>query len=92
MLCLASSGATRKAAEELARLKLEPPPISLADPLGLDIATLNPRLLKDAAFAATGSARRTKLPMAAAAYEAVYNDAKRAGNRNAYYRVSTPPR
>jgi hypothetical protein len=86
VLSLASTGATRKAAEELVRLKLDPlPPISLADPLGLDIATLKPRLLKDAALAAPASTRATALSDAAAAYAAVYAGAKHAGNDEAYY-------
>jgi hypothetical protein len=45
VLCLASVGATRKAAEELLRLGLHPlPQIPHATQLGLDIATLRPRL------------------------------------------------
>jgi len=76
ILCLASTGATRKAAEELVRLGLDPAPgISLATRLGLDIAALKPRLLKDAALAATGSARAAALAEAAEAYESVYRKA-----------------
>jgi class 3 adenylate cyclase len=86
VLCLASTGATRKAEEELVRLKLDPlPHISLASQLGLDLATLKPRLLKDIALVTLGSARRDAFAIAAQGYEAVYVSAKRAGNKEAYY-------
>jgi class 3 adenylate cyclase len=86
VLCLASTGATERALEELIRFKLDPlPAISLADPLGLDIATLKPRLLKDAAPAVSGAARQAALAAAAASYEAVYIAARHAGNRESYY-------
>lgn len=86
VLCLASTGATRKAEEELARLKLDPlPHVSLATGLGLDLATLKPRLLKDAALVASGGERQRALAAAADAYAAVYAEAKRLGNKEAYY-------
>jgi class 3 adenylate cyclase len=86
VLCLASTGATRQAVEELARLGLDPvPDISPATGLGLDIAALKPRLLKDAALATTGRGRSAALAKAADAYEAVYRKAAQAGNREAYY-------
>ncbi|HTT80004.1 MAG TPA: adenylate/guanylate cyclase domain-containing protein [Stellaceae bacterium] len=86
VLCLASTGATTKAMEELVRLKLDPlPAISLADSLGLDVATLKPRLLKDAALAASGNERSAALAAAARAYEEVCAATRRAGNKGAYY-------
>jgi Adenylate and Guanylate cyclase catalytic domain len=86
VLCLASTGATQRATEELFRLGLDPlPNISVATQLGLDVATLKPRLLKDAALAKSGAARIDALAKAAEAYEAVYTEAKRAGNKEAYY-------
>jgi class 3 adenylate cyclase/tetratricopeptide (TPR) repeat protein len=86
VLCLASSGATSKAAEELVRLGLEPlPNISLATHLGLDLAALKPRLLKDAALATLGTSRTSALLKAAEAYAQVYEKAKQATNRDAYY-------
>src|SRR5271155_1594101 len=82
VLCLASTGATRKAEEEFVRLKLEAlPNISLADPLGLDIATLKPRLLKEAALVEPANTRQKALAVAADAYERVYEEAKHLGNR-----------
>ncbi|HWB49662.1 MAG TPA: adenylate/guanylate cyclase domain-containing protein [Stellaceae bacterium] len=86
VLCLASCGATRKAAEELVRLGLDRmPDLSLATPLGLDIAALRPRLLKDNALAAAEPERATAFSAAAQAYERVYREAKRAGSKEAYY-------
>jgi class 3 adenylate cyclase len=86
VLCLASTGATQKAAEELARLALDPlPAISLSDSLGLDIATLKPRLLKDAALTTAGGGRGAALAAAADAYETVYLAAEAAGNPETYY-------
>jgi hypothetical protein len=86
VLCLASTGALNKATEELVRLGLDPlPNVSLASPLGLDIAALKPRLLKDAALAASEGERSIAFGAAADAYQAVYVEAKRAGNKEAYY-------
>jgi class 3 adenylate cyclase len=87
VLCLASTGATRKATEELVRLGLDPLPLdlSLGTGLGLEIATLKPRLLKDVALTVNGSNRVMALVEAARAYEEVYRAAKTAGNSEAYY-------
>src|SRR5438093_3823197 len=86
VLCLASTGATQQAAEVFAELGLgRADDLSLASPLGLDIAALRPRLLKDAALAATGSSRAGMLAAAAEAYAALHRQAITASNPEAYY-------
>jgi class 3 adenylate cyclase len=57
----------------------------VASQLGLDIASLRPRLMKDEALAMAGSARRQALAAAAERYAEVYRDANAAGNPGAYY-------
>jgi class 3 adenylate cyclase len=89
VLCLASTGATHRARELSARLGLaDPDPKQLAglDPrLALDIQALGPRLDRDVALAARGSARRPLLLKAAAGYEAIYRQYLRTGLPDAYY-------
>src|SRR5439155_11161004 len=76
VLCLASTGARQQAAALLAELRLDRDAgASLATPLGLDIAALGPRLLKDEGLATTGGERTAKLAAAAAAYAALYRAA-----------------
>ncbi len=89
VLCLASTGATRRALDELAASgidRIAPEELAALPPaFALDLASLRPRLLKDAAVAARGPARRELLAAAAAAYEAPYRAARAAGLANAYY-------
>ena len=86
VLCLASTGATAQALGLLDRLELDRrPPASITEPMGLDIATLRPRLIKDAALAASGGERATLLAAAAEAYAEVYRRAREAGHPEAYY-------
>ncbi len=86
VLCLASTGARQQAAELLNELGLAlPSHLPLTTPLGLDIAALRPRLLKDAALAATGAGRAGLLAAAGTAYEELYRNALAAGNPEAYY-------
>jgi len=86
VLCLASSGATRQAFELLDGLDLEHGgEASPATAIGLDIATLRPRLMKDAALAAAKEDRPGLLDAAARAYRDVYHRAKAAANPEAYY-------
>ena len=80
VLCLASTGATRQSAELFDRLGLErAEKVSLATQLGLNIATLRPRLMKDTALATIGRDRKDAL----AATEAIPGLpwAKEAANR-----------
>jgi class 3 adenylate cyclase len=87
VLCLASTGATRKATDELSRNGLDPcpPELSSGTRLGMDVATLKPRLLKDAALAISGGDRTAALAATARAYEEVYRAARAAENTEAYY-------
>jgi class 3 adenylate cyclase len=88
VLCLASTGASSRAAEEFRHLNLDKiasggPGVSAR--LAFDIASLQARLLKDEAVATTGAARAAKLSEAADAYEAVYRAMLAAANAEAYY-------
>lgn len=86
VLCLASTGATAQAMHQLDHLGLEcHADASLAAPMALDIAALRPRLMKDAALAASGAERIRLLAAAAEAYVAVYRRAKAADHPEAYY-------
>lgn len=85
VLCLASTGARQKATQLLEGLLKRHSDISLTTPLGLDIAALRPRLLKDEAFATHGGDRIPRLTVAADAYAEVYRKAVAAGNPEAYY-------
>ncbi len=86
VLCLASTGARREATQLFDRLGLEGRgDIWLTTSLGLDIAALRPRLLKDEALAARGKDRAPRLAAAAEAYAEVYRKAVAAGNPEAYY-------
>ncbi|HEX3862088.1 MAG TPA: adenylate/guanylate cyclase domain-containing protein [Stellaceae bacterium] len=86
VLCLASTGARQQAADLFDEFRLwQPLRLSLATPLGLDIAALRPRLLKDAALAASGGERTALLAAAGAAYAGLYREALAAGNLDAYY-------
>src|SRR5690348_17408731 len=86
VLCLASTGATRKAGELYDELGLD----KVADlppdtPLALDLAALRPRLLKDTAIATEGDGRAPLLHAAATAYQDLYRKAKAGGNTESYY-------
>ena len=88
VLCLASTGASTRAAEEFRHLKLDQITQSSSDvpaSLVFDIASLEARLLKDDAVATSGPARVAKLTKAADAYEAVYRAMLDTGNAEAYY-------
>jgi hypothetical protein len=86
VLCLASTGATAQAFGLLDRLGLDRrAEAAISGPMGLQIATLRPRLMKDAALAASGEKRLALLAAAADAYAAVYHEAKKAGHAEAYY-------
>jgi class 3 adenylate cyclase len=86
VLCLASTGAHQQAAELMRELGLDRPAgISPATPLGLDVAALRPRLLKDEALAAGGAVRTAMFAAAGDAYDALYRTALAAGNPDAYY-------
>jgi class 3 adenylate cyclase len=86
VLCLASTGARQQAAQLFAELGLGGhDDIRLTTSLGLDIAALRPRLLKDEALAATGKDRARMLAAAAEAYAELYRKAIEVGNPDAYY-------
>jgi len=86
VLCLASTGATAQAVALLDRLGLDQRrEASLDGPLALDIATLRPRLMKDAALATSGAQRTALLAAAADAYSAIYQRAKEIAHPEAYY-------
>jgi class 3 adenylate cyclase len=89
VLCLASTGASARAAEEFRRLGLDRLAQSASPdipaPLAFEIASLAARLLKDEAIATTGPERARKLIEAVAAYEAVYRSMQAAGSRESYY-------
>ena len=81
VLCLASTGAWQQAAELMIELGLDRvSDLSPATPLGLDIAALRPRLLKDQALAARAADRAPLFANAAEAYEKLYRDALAVGN------------
>jgi class 3 adenylate cyclase len=86
VLCLASTGATRKAGELYDEFGLERvADLPLDTPLALDLAALRPRLLKDAAIATEGNGRAPLLHAAATAYQDLYRKAKASGNAESYY-------
>jgi hypothetical protein len=86
VLCLASTGATSQAAALFDKLRLDREADGALDtPLGLDIAALRSRLMKDEALAATGATRTAALAWAADDYARVYAKAAEAGNAEAYY-------
>src|ERR1700733_9005625 len=88
VLCLASTGASSRAAEEFRRLKLDQiaeHPSDISPLLAFDIASLEARLLKDEAVATSSPDRRSKLNAAADAYEAVYRSMRATGNPESYY-------
>ncbi|HEX3954443.1 MAG TPA: adenylate/guanylate cyclase domain-containing protein [Stellaceae bacterium] len=86
VLCLASTGAYQQASALFAELRLaEMVDVSAAVPLGLDVAALGARLVKDAALAAAGDLRTTLLTQAAEAYAGLYRQALASGNPEAYY-------
>ena len=84
VLCLASTGAAAKAAELLSELRIDEIR-DFSTQLGLDVACLRPRLMKDAALAMAGKERAVALAAAADRYAEVYRDARLAGNLGAYY-------
>jgi class 3 adenylate cyclase len=86
VLCLASTGARQEARQLFESLGLEGhDDIRLTTSLGLDIAALRPRLLKDEALATRGKDRAPRLAAAAEAYAEIYRQAVAAGNPEAYY-------
>jgi hypothetical protein len=80
VLALARSGAIERAVQELDASGLEPAARAAVLPPGLaeDVAVLRARLVKDAAFLATGPGRQRLLVQAAAEYERVYRRMGRA--------------
>lgn len=89
VLCLASTGAYARAAEEFRRLGLDKmvqkPPIHTSSSLIFNIASLHARLLKDEALATKGPARLAKLNTSANAYEAIYERMQCVGSGESYY-------
>lgn len=86
VLCLASTGARQQAGQLYDELGLDRHgDIWLTTSLGLDIAALRPRLLKDEALATHGNDRAKRLAAAGAAYARLYREAAAAGNPEAYY-------
>ena len=85
VLCLASTGASARAAEEFHTLGLDRLSSDAPPSLRFDIASLEARLLKDAATTAAGSERVAKLTAAADAYERVYRAMQAGGMSDAYY-------
>ena len=88
VLCLASTGASARAAEEFRRLDLHQigqQPSGTSASLAFDIASLEARLLKDSAVATSGPDRVAKLKQAGDAYETVYRGMLGVGNPEAYY-------
>lgn len=89
VLCLASTGARERAAEEFQRLGLENiaqnPTREIPASLACDIATLEARLLKDEAIATRGGGRGEKLTLAGDAYQATYRRMQNAGDPGSYY-------
>jgi len=86
VLCLASTGAANQAGALFDHFRLDQAIEDALDTgLALDIAALRSRLIKDEALAVTGSGRAAALAWAADAYARVYEQAKAAGNPEAYY-------
>jgi class 3 adenylate cyclase len=86
VLCLASTGATRQAAEKFAVLGLDAAGAGLpARGLAADIASLKARLAKDDALSCEGAERQVRLRLAAALYEAVFRRETAAASAEAYY-------
>ena len=89
VLCLASTGARGRAAEEFLRLglamDLQSRPRDVPASLAFDLANLQARLLKDEAIATVGPERGQRLATASHAYEAVYKRMEAAGDPNSYY-------
>jgi class 3 adenylate cyclase len=86
VLCLASTGARQQATQLFTELGLDDhSDIWLTTSLGLDIAALRPRLLKDQALATTGKDRVRLLEAAGEAYAELYRKAVEVGNPEAYY-------
>src|SRR5437660_9494368 len=80
VLCLASTGARQQAAQLFDEFGLDGHgDIWLTTSLGLDIAALRPRLLKDEALATTGKPRARMLAAAGDAYAELYRKAVEAG-------------
>src|SRR4029077_17453983 len=78
VLCLASTGATQKAIEASNELGLDraESEVGLDTRLGMDVAALRPRLLKDTALAANVAIRPSTFAVAADAYETLYRAAR----------------
>jgi class 3 adenylate cyclase len=86
VLCLASTGATQLAEGLFRAFDLDAiEGLSVAESLGLDIAALRARLLKDAALGAPAGSRSGMLAVAGDAYADLYRAALAAGNPEAYY-------
>src|SRR5579872_4507141 len=86
VLCLASTGARQQAGQLYDALGLDRHgDIWLTTSLGLDIAALRPRLLKDEALATQGGERSRRLAAAASAYADLYRQAIAVGNPEGYY-------
>src|SRR5262249_14713155 len=83
---LASTGATQQAKSLFAEFNLDHhQDVRLSSPLGLDIAALGARLLKDEALAAAGPVRTLMLKAAGDAYASLYRRSAAASNPDAYY-------
>ena len=86
VLCLASTGATRQAAEKFAALALDGAAATAQSRrLRMDIATLKARLAKDDALARRGKERQSQLREAARLYQTVFTEEAIASNPEAYY-------
>ena len=86
VLCLASTGATRQAAERFTTLGLDGAATTAPSRrLRMDLATLKARLVKDGALARSGEERRSQLREAARMYGVVFAEETVAGNPDAYY-------
>jgi class 3 adenylate cyclase len=86
VLCLASTGATRQAAEKFAALALDGAAgTAQSRRLRMDIASLKARLAKDDAFARRGEDRQSRLREAARLYQTVFAEEAAANNPEAYY-------
>jgi class 3 adenylate cyclase len=86
VLCLASTGATRQAAEKFAALGLGTAAATAPTPrLRMDIASLKARLAKDDALARTGEQRQSQLLEAARLYETAFAEETATANPEAYY-------
>jgi class 3 adenylate cyclase len=86
VLCLASTGATRQAAEKFAALALDGGAATASSRrLRMDIASLKARLAKDDALLRKGEQRQSRLREAARLYQAVFAEESAASNPEAYY-------